>query len=258
MTLRQFQEAFSRSLLAQGAENEFRHLRPYLAGGGQVAPEIGFAAYRGNRSGGLIAALTDFYPTIRGLVSEQCFAMLAERFVSRYPAQCDNLNDYGKEFADFLAEEMAELPLLVDAARVDWHWHRLFYAADILPLTPETLSRAAQIDPAALFFALPPGTELIKSDYPLLAIRHYAQQPEELRQDDGLAGDGCLLVMWRRHYERRIEAISPTTWNLLTGIAAGLSFQSIADSVFADLPEDALPQALSEAITKGWIAAVAG
>jgi hypothetical protein len=256
MSLRKFQESFSRFLLEDTLADSFSEFSGKLSASGKVSPERGFGAYRGNWVGGLIGALSDFFPTTREIIGAECFDMLAGQFAKRYPAMCSDLNNYGEFFPNFIGEEMAEVPAFADLARLDWHWHKLFYERDENLLRESDLALAATTDPEILYFELPRGLKLIESEYPLLSMRQYAQQPPDQRNDDLLAGEGCQLVVWRLHFERRSEALDSTRWNFLRAIQDGLSFQQIAEAVFADLPEESLGAIFGEAIAKGWIIGV--
>jgi hypothetical protein len=256
MSLRRFQESFSRFLLASELDRDFDEFSHQLSESGNVSPRKGFGAYRGTRVGGLASALSDFFQTTRAMTGEECFDLLAGQFAKRYPAMCGNLNDYGEFFPNFVGEEMADAPFLAELATLDWHWHKLFYERDESPLIESDLALAATADPDTLYFQAPKGMKLLESDYPLLKIRHYAQQSECQRRDDQLTGDGCQLVLWRFNYERRIELLDATAWNFLRAVQDGQSFQQIAESVFAELPETSLGSTLHQAIVKGWIVGI--
>ncbi len=106
-----------------------RHERPaMLLGISKISSDQTWAIYRRNYIEGHVAALADTYGTVRELVGSDYFGQLARRYVAQSESLTGDLNDYGGDFADFLATILATapggaaLPYLPDMARLDWQW----------------------------------------------------------------------------------------------------------------------------------------
>src|SRR2546427_7941090 len=108
----------------------------------------GFAAaerlriYRNTCRSTLIEALCITYPAVERLVGRDFFDMAAARYAGTHPPQSGYLNEYGREFPEFLAAfgSASELPYLADGARFARAPGVAANGADAPPLDPLTLA----------------------------------------------------------------------------------------------------------------------
>lgn len=142
--LAQFQDAFSRALLAEPAEAD-----ECVAA---LAAQPAFAVYRNTVMKGCIDALEANFPAVARLVGEEWFRAAAAVYArAELPAE-PSLLAYGGSFPAFLArfEPAAELPYLPEVARLDRLWTESHAAADgpvldrsaFARLAPESLGEA--------------------------------------------------------------------------------------------------------------------
>ena len=115
-----------------------RHLHQDHRGacrGGQ-ASELALAIYRNNISGALVKTLSAAYPACYRILGESCFNGIARRFIEHKPSKQADLNHYGESFGEFLDSWTAnhaafsDYRYLGDVARLEWHCHTAYYAAD--------------------------------------------------------------------------------------------------------------------------------
>src|SRR2546428_2542491 len=124
----------------------------------------GFAAagrlriYRNTCRSTLIEALRMTYPAVERLVGRDFFDMAAARYAGTHPPQSGYLNEYGGEFADFLAAfgPAGELPYLADVARFEWALRVAANAPDAPGLDPLPVAAGGFPRPPALRFEAPP------------------------------------------------------------------------------------------------------
>ena len=140
--LLELQQAMYRSL----AERDDREAASHIVAGG-LAPEARLSVYRNTFIGALTNALRLCYPAIYRLVGAEFFAGAAARFIQAYPPASASLDDYGGEFAAFLADfpPTAGLAYLAGVAGLEWAVSRALHALDTPALNPKAL---AEIDPA--------------------------------------------------------------------------------------------------------------
>ena len=95
----------------------------------------GVEVYRNNYRGNLHDTLAGAYPVMRQLVGEEFFRLLAKRFIEQHPSRSGNLHRYGGEMAEFLThfENTQHLAYLPDMARLEWAYHRAYFADDASP-----------------------------------------------------------------------------------------------------------------------------
>jgi len=248
---------FSKALLASDFQIEQSEILNHLTRGAKVSVETGFEAYRNNWRAGLSSALTDFYPSIKNLVGDECFGVLGLSFAEENPATVADLNQYGEEFSYFVGKELAELPYILDIARVDWYWHRIFYCKDDPAMDLNELEGLLELDPNKIVFKSSNSLRLLKSDFPILKIWEFAQA-ESSEDSEGVDLDegGSSVVIWRKGFERRIEVIDTQCEIFLREILQGHSYGSIVSKYFSSLDESQITSILGQCFQSGWIVGV--
>lgn len=173
------QQLLLRTLLGDGAPGELVAWLAAPAGGRSV--ERGLEAYRAHAAALAERALGAAFPTLRQLLGADSFAALARHFWREQPPRAGDIALWGQDLADFVAAapDLAAEPYLADVARLEWALHRAASAADAGP--PQGLDLLATHDPAGLWLQLAPGTALLASAYPVVAIWQAHRAP---------AGDG--------------------------------------------------------------------
>src|SRR2546426_5782878 len=140
----------------------------------------GFAAaerlriYRNTCRSTLIEALRMTYPAVERLVGRDFFDMAAARYAGTHPPQSGYLNEYGGEFADFLAAfgPAGELPYLADVARFEWALRVAANAPDAPVLDPLTVAAGGLPSPPALRFQPHPPVSFLTLAHPAPPIAH--------------------------------------------------------------------------------------
>src|SRR5919197_5477616 len=115
--LHEIQRAFGASLLF----GDDSPLAAYIVEDGFTAAER-LRVYRNSSRSTITEALRLTYPAVDRLVGRDFFDAVAERFITAHPPGSGYLNEYGREFADFLAAlpSASALPSLPDVARFEW------------------------------------------------------------------------------------------------------------------------------------------
>ncbi|MGE3280070.1 MAG: putative DNA-binding domain-containing protein [Alphaproteobacteria bacterium] len=163
-TLPEIQRAFAVSLGGGGNG----HVADFVVAGDFTAAER-LGIYRNSCRSVLADVLRMTYPAVDRLVGTDCFNAAAEWFCAACPPHSGYLNEYGGEFADFLAglpEIGAALRYLPDVARFEW---TLSCAANADGAASLDLNSLAKLDPGQhehLSFLPHPSVRLLELDYP--------------------------------------------------------------------------------------------
>lgn len=138
---------------------------------GRPAPKR-FSVYRNNVASGLTRALEASFPVVRKLVGDQFFAAMAVEFALQHPPKSQMLMQYGDDFAGFLGEfpPVAHLGYLPDVARLEQAVRTSYHAADIPPISSDTLAALPEADLLASRLIFAPSLQLIASAWPICAI----------------------------------------------------------------------------------------
>lgn len=204
-SLPELQEGFVDAVLGRGARPRALN---WIDGNG-LSPQARLQIYRNLVANNLTAALATAFPAVRQLVGADFFAGAALRYISAFPPDGGNLQDYGAAFPAFLAQmpEARELAYIADVANLEWARQEAYLAADALPLDATALSAIREPDVDRLRFTLHPSLRLVVSAHPVWDIWMFCQQqaPERLE----LAGEGQSVAIWRERSQigmQRLDA----------------------------------------------------
>jgi Putative DNA-binding domain len=131
----------------------------------------GLDAYRINAAAIAQRSLGAAFPTIDALIGAEDFEHLAHEFWRAHPPACGDLGDWGEAFPAWLETHVAfgAWPYFGDAARLDLALHRCERAADA-GFDADSLAWLSQAEPDRLLLTLMPGSALIESRWPIVAI----------------------------------------------------------------------------------------
>lgn len=192
-TLLELQRAISRSLVDGDDGPAVAHI---LADG--LPAEARFAIYRNTVTDKLTTALKLGYPAVRRLVGAEFFDAAARLFIEQGPPRCADLNTYGEDFADFLADfpPAAALPYLAGVARLEWAVAGALNAPDIDPVDLLCLAKIDAADQGRIAFLPHPAVRLVAADHPVDAVWRavLAQDDAAMAAIDLGAGPVRLLV----------------------------------------------------------------
>lgn len=227
---------------------------------GAHALRDGVAAYRGNAAAVAERALAGAFPTVAELVGDESFAALARDFWSQHPPQRGDLGEWGAALPDFVAAslQLADEAYLADVARLEWLVHRATRAADAPPAAP-ALDALATTDPARLRLALVPGSALLTSCWPVVAIwLAHRRPPDDAERFADVraafaAQRGEHALVWREGLAVRVAALAPPDAAFVRSL---LSDTPLANALDAAGPDFAFDRWLANALRSRQLAAV--
>lgn len=216
------------------------------------------AAYRGNGAATAQRSLAAAYPTVRELIGDESFDLLAQAVWHRHAPQRGDLAQHGKQLPAFIEADpqLASEPYLADVARLDWAVHTIEQAADA-PAQAEGLERLAHDDPAALRLVLRPGVALLRSRWPLVAIWQAHRRVEADRFDAVKVafrtGQSEVAWVWRDGWRAAVAALAEPQAAFVEAVLAGDCLgQALTRAGDAFVFEDWL----HDALTRQWLRAV--
>jgi len=137
-------------------------------------PAARFAVYRNNVMVSLVDALADTYPVVQALVGKVFFSAMARVYAQARPPRSPVLAYFGQDFAAFINSfaPAASVPYLADVARLEMARVLAYHAADVPPISPQTLQDVLS-DPQQLASArlvLHSSAQIIASPFAVLSI----------------------------------------------------------------------------------------
>jgi hypothetical protein len=213
----------------------------------------GVEVYRNNYRGNLHDTLAGAYPVLRQLVGEEFFRLLAKRFIELHPSRSGNLHRYGSEMAEFLThfENTLHLSYLPDMARLEWVYHRAYFADDAPRFD---LTRLASVPPesyAGLHWQLHPSCTLLATAYPVAAIWQAHQGAANTDFNIDLDSGGDSLLVYRNDLSVDIVRIAPASLHWLEQLQQDIGMGSATETTLAVFPDFDLGTALQHWLAQG-------
>lgn len=213
---------------------------PPLTSYSSPVPRERFNIYRNNVHTSLIEVLGARYPAVARLVGAEFFSAMARVFIDRSPPTSPVMLEYGGAFAEFLEafEPVANLAYLPDIARLEWHYHQAYHAADAVALDATALGTVAPEHIASVVFRLHPSLALVRSDYPVFSIWRtniHDETVATVRSDQG----GEIALVLRPALDVEVHRIDLGLATLIGEIANGAALgpaagrAATADETFA-------------------------
>jgi len=180
-------------------------LEPWIAARG-IAPAARLRIYRNANLAIHVDALATSYPALQRLLGDDCFDGLATRHAAYHGNRSGNLQDYGADFADYLAAqpETAAWPWLGDVARLEWLRQEVALAADEPPADAAAL--IATLADADHTLRLRPCVRVLTSAWTVLDLWHYAQSSQAGDLDPATPQS---VLLWREDGQVAMRAIAP-------------------------------------------------
>lgn len=154
------------------------------------------AFYRGNLASVWSGALANAYPVLLQLVGAEFFAQMARAYGQAYPSQLGDLNHFGSELPQFLANApmTADYPYFVDVAALEWKVHRAYYAADADIFTLPALIACAGDKLQSVCLNWHPASRLHESDNASVPVWLAHQASDDERKQFSLSDSSYGLI----------------------------------------------------------------
>jgi len=207
--------------------------------GGGMAPQARLAIYRNNIFHNYHQALRDVYPVVERLVGEDFFRLAVRRYIPLHPSRDGNLHSFGAAFGRFLDgfPPAAQLPYLGDVARLEWHVHEAFHAADHAAMPLDCLASVPPQQLPLLTFTLHPACRLLESRFPVHLIWQANQGEAGTEEAVNLDVGGVCLLLRRPGYAVEVEAVAAAEFGLLSALSQGLPLHQALERAFAASPD---------------------
>jgi uncharacterized protein (UPF0276 family) len=224
--LAETQQAFVAGLLDVAAS------APALATFRGDANEHRYALYRGNMTTTWNKTLSNAYPVIAQLVGEEFFCGLSGEYGRAHPSASGDLNQFGADFAAFLAAfpHTADLPYLPDMARLEWALHRAHYAPDAPAVTAADVAAVPPEEIEAAHLPLRPACSLFASDWNVVQLWQ-AHQPDGPPFPDRMDRPSHALIA-RPRWKTAVLPLTPAGHAALAVLASGGTFGAALDAAF--------------------------
>lgn len=216
--------------------------------GDGLLPRERLAIYRNTIIGVLVNALRLSYPAVERLVGGEFFEGAARSFVAGRLPQSAYLNDYGREFPEFLNgfAPASSLPYLPDVAQLEWAVNRALHAPDQPSLNAAHLAGVDPADHGRIRFSPHPSLTWLRVAYPADTIWRAVLNGDDaaLAAIDLSAGSVALVI---EHLPGgvTVSRLDDGAWQFLSSLCEGATLQAALDAAAGIDPGIELAEHLS-------------
>ncbi|MES2216932.1 MAG: DNA-binding domain-containing protein [Pseudomonadota bacterium] len=251
--LHQLQTTFQNSLTSYHNNQFLKHIRPNP----KTPVETQLALYRNSIIARFQKALKATYPVCQQLVGDDFFLAMAREFIEVTVSRSPDLNDYGKDFPDFINTfpPTQSLPYLADTTRLEWAWHQITGAPDQTSFDYKGLAACYEAHGERIIFTLPQRSTLLASLYPVHQIWESNQKNYQGDNTITLAADQqYYFLIWRDQSELRIDHLNEREWYILNLVTRLIPLAEVCEQASSVFPEVDVAALLSNWVKSGWIA----
>lgn len=208
--------------------------------------------YRNTVFSNLRSALRAIFPVVERLVGADFFAFASDDYIRQYPSPAGDLNRYGEQFGDFIAgfAPAAALRYLPDVARLEWHVHQVYRAADHTALDIGRLAAIAPDRYETVRFKLHPASALFASPYPVHRIWQVNQPDYAGAPDIDLNSGGVKVLIERRTNQIVLRGLSGRESVFLQAFVNEMDFASACEAALGIDADYDIAGALQDLIAK--------
>ena len=164
------------------------------------------------------------------------FNQLALSYIQSHHSNSPNIGQYGKEFPDFLAQQLANDFEVSELALMDWKLRRAFDGCDSSVMTPDNLSQLATENSRSIAFEFVPTLSVTRQYYSTLDIWHAIdedQAPPTVKRLD----QPVDLLIWRKGDSPHFRSLAPIEASAISAACSGGSLDAIGTKLGEDFPE---------------------
>ena len=183
----------------------------------------------------LIDVLLDTFEHTAIYLGDDWFRQLATSYVQSHNSTQNNIGLYGREFPEYLAEQLADDLEVAELANMDWRLRRAFDGADSAIMTMEHMQvlassgNEAQLRPVA---TLSVSTQRFNT----LEIWHAINQDTRPPAVERLPQPVDVLI-WRKEQSPHFRSLSPIEASAIHCIFSGHTLETIGEKLAQNFPD---------------------
>lgn len=187
-------------------------------------------AYRARLAG----AMAETYAQVWAWLGDETFHAEARAYIEAHPSTQWSLDDYGQDFAGFLAGRFPHDPEIAELAWLDAALRQAFAAKDADLLDGTALMQVSNWETVRLILNPALHHRAIRSNAPALwRALSKNETPPEVLYFEAMSG----LCVWKTGLASRFRTLEADEYALICALAAGQGFAAACETLMRDAPD---------------------
>ena len=184
----------------------------------------------------LIDVLLDTFEHTAIYLGDDWFQQLASAYVQSHHSTHTNIGLYGREFSQFLAEQLADDLEVSELALMDWKLRRAFDGADSTVMTRDDLQHLASEESGGIRLQPVPTLSISKQQYNTLDIWHAINEDQHPPAVQQLPQPTDILI-WRKGHSPHFRSLSKIESRAIDCVCSGDTLEAIGAALEKDFPD---------------------
>ena len=180
--------------------------------------------------------LLDTFEHTAVYLGDDWFHGLAAAYVQSHYSTYTNIGQYGQEFPDFLAEQLADDNEVSELALMDWKLRRAFDGADSTVMTHDNLQYLASMESGGITLQPVPTLSISTQRYNTLAIWHAIDQEQTPPAVERLPQPIDVLI-WRKGHSPHFRSLAKIESAALACVSSGDQLDAIGAALEKEFPD---------------------
>jgi hypothetical protein len=167
---------------------------------------------------------------------------LGESFIAVCPSVHRSIRWYGRELADFMAQQLpySQQPVLSEIAKFEWTLSEVFDAEDALPVERAALNAIDPADWSDLKLRIHPSVRRLDLAWNSVAVWQAISRDESPPQPQSTA-QPVRWLLWRRNLQNFSRSMDAVEDAALDAALAGMSFGELCAALAERVPKNEIP-----------------
>ena len=184
----------------------------------------------------LIDVLLDIFEHTAIYLGDDWFRQLAAAYVQSHHSTHNNIGLYGREFPEYLAEQLADDLEVAELANMDWKLRRAFDGADSKVMTLVHMQQLASAE-SEIHQLQPVATLSVNTQkFNTLDIWHAINQDTQPPVVERLPQPIDVLI-WRKEQSPHFRSLSTIEATAIRCICSGHTLEAIGEKLMLDFPD---------------------
>ena len=184
----------------------------------------------------LIDVLFDTFEHTAIYLGDVWFRQLAAAYVQSHQSPHNNIGLYGREFPDYLAQQLADDLEVAELADMDWKMRRAFDGADSTVMTLAHMQQLASGESETPQFQPVATLSVNTQHFNTLEIWHAIDQVTQPPTVERLSQPVDVLI-WRKGQSPHFRSLSTIEATAIRSVCSGHTLEAIGQKLVQDFPD---------------------